>query len=141
MSEAPSNPIVIQVPAHSLGTAGCVSNAQYIQRVTLEWGEEKRRIFSGNLQRRMDTDTDESACILHPRKDNLAYDLKITFEYSSDGGATYQTPVAVFGPHYEYDSDNRIASVNFNTEDSDDMDNNDTVLTITFRYGVSSAES
>ena len=128
-----SNPVSVPMNQTQSGQISCQANAAYYQRVTLEWNvlhDTNIVIFTGTGEGvPMQTDGGATQYNLAPTRQG--YSINAFFEYSPNGPA---------GPFYEAVVQDPIITpsgnstkITITSEDSNDNDNNDSVLTILYQ--------
>lgn len=112
------NPLPFQIPSDSGYTFSAMSNASYLQRVTISIQTQVVAVFTGSGEG-VPMTTDGSPTYGGSTRQQVQGTA--LFEYSQDGGVTYNKATVTVTP----------TSTGFTagTEDGGDGDNNDTVLT------------
>jgi len=128
-----TNPVLIPVNGDSTGLIICNAHAVYFQRVTLKWSilsSPTTVIFSGSGEG-VPMKTQDGATSYDLPATRQGYSISALFEYSTSGpsGPFYQASVK--DPIISTGGGSTIITVT--SEDSNDQDNNDSYLIITYK--------
>lgn len=128
-----SNPVSIPISGDSSGLIVCNAHAAYFQRVSLTWsisGSQTTVVFSGSGEGvSMKTQNGSTSAELPATRQG--YSISALFEYSTSGsnGPFYQ---AVVNDPTTISADGTTI-ITVTSEDSNDQDNNDSYLIITYK--------
>lgn len=129
-----TNPATIPISGDSTGSISCQANAAYYQRVTLTWTILRSTttvVFTGSGEGvAMKTAQGQTSYELPPTRQG--YGITALFEFSPSGaGGPFQKALALRGPTTS--NSGGSTTVVTSSEDKNDGDYNDSVLTIVFQ--------
>ena len=129
-----TNPASISIGGDSTGTITCMSHAAYYQRVTLTWTilrSSTTVVFTGSGEGvAMKTAQGQTSYELPPTRQG--YGITTLFEFSPSGaGGPFQKALALKGPSTS--NSGGSTTVITSSEDKNDGDYNDSVLTIIYQ--------
>ena len=123
------NPVQFIIPANSQGSISCMSNAAYMQRVTVTINDDIYIFIGTGEGEPMKLDSGDGIIIISPQ--NTFQTASVLFEYSSSPPYTEFFQASMVKDESIVDK-YPFTMINITSEDSGDNDNNDSYLSVFF---------